>query len=104
MRAPPYSAGVPTRQDVPKRQRQNAQVEPDRPVVNIIQIVLNAPDKVTIAPEIVHLRPTGDTGLDEMLLHVALDFPAKPCDELRSLRARPDRDSPRYGDELRLSG
>ena len=50
---------------------EDAQVEPQRPVVDVVQVVLYPPREVAVAAQVVHLRPAGDAGLDQVLLHVA---------------------------------
>src|SRR5690242_14664137 len=83
-------ARVARAQQVHDGQPDDAQVEPERPVLDVIEVALHALVKVRVAPEIVDLRPAGDAGLDEMLLHVAGYLLLEALDELGSLGARPD--------------
>src|SRR5437660_6358925 len=76
--------------DVPKRQRENPKVEPDRPMLDVIQVVLYPLDQVAVAAQVVDLSPARDTGLHQMLLHVAGDALAETGDKFRALRSRPD--------------
>src|SRR4249919_2191251 len=65
------SARVAGRQDVPKSQREDSQVEPGRPMLDVVQVVLYPQRDVGVAAQVVHLRPAGDASLHQMLLHIA---------------------------------
>src|SRR4029453_16974156 len=79
------SEGVVALQDMPKRQHQDAQVEPQRPVVDVVEVVLYPLLEIAVPTQVVDLRPTGDSCLDQMLLHVAGDLLAKTLDEFGPL-------------------
>src|SRR6266542_5672996 len=95
--------GVAARQDVPQRERENAHVEPRRPVVDVIQVVLYPLLEIGVAAQIVHLCPTGDARLDQVLLHVAGDLLPEALDEFRPLRPRSHKRhlATKHVDELR---
>src|SRR5689334_9647020 len=84
------SMRVASRQDVPKGERKDAQVEPRRPVFDIEEVVLYPLREIARAAQIVDLRPTGDAGLHEMLLHVTRHAIAKLGDEFGALGPRTD--------------
>src|SRR5437762_8010832 len=75
-------------EDMPQGQREYAQVEPDRPVLDVIQVVLYSLTEVAVASQIVDLRPAGDAGFHEMFLHVPGKAIAKLGDKIRSLGPR----------------
>src|SRR4029453_6524950 len=70
---------------MPKRQHQDSQIEPQRPVVDVIEVVLYPLLETTVPTQIVDLPPTGDACLPQMLLHVARDLLAKTLDEFGPL-------------------
>src|SRR6185437_1639448 len=78
----PRSARVATPENVDHRQRNDAQVEPQRPVLDVVEVALNALVQVRVAAKIVDLRTPGDPGLHQVLLHVAGDFLLEALDEL----------------------
>src|SRR6266404_1795979 len=71
--------------DVPDSQGEDAQIEPQRPVVDVVQIVLYPLAQVAAAAQIVHLRPTRDPRFHHVLLHVAWNLLAELGDELGTL-------------------
>ena len=82
---------VVARQDVPKGETKDPQVEPDRPVVDVIQVVLYPLLEIAVATEVVDLRLSGNAGPDEVLLHVTRDALTELAHELGALRARSDK-------------
>src|SRR5258706_15474116 len=84
------SVRVAALQDVPKRQPENAQVEPERPVVDVEQVVFYTARNVGVAAQVVDLRPAGNAALDQMLLHVAGNALPELLDKLRPLGPRAD--------------
>src|SRR4051794_26661224 len=96
-------AGVAAAKDVDYGERDDAQVEPQRPVFNVVEIIPDSLLQVRVAPQIIDLRPSGDARLDKVLLHVAGDLLAESADEFGPLRSWPhDRHlSPENIDELR---
>src|SRR5262249_54205317 len=89
-RAGPPLVSVAARQDVPQRQREDSQVEPERPVVDVVEIVLYPLLEVAVPAQVIHLRPARDAGPDEVLLHVARDALPELADELGSFGAGAD--------------
>src|SRR5690606_23803123 len=59
--AAPPDSGLCIEKTLPDRQQNNAQVQPQRPVIDIPEVVLNALfhlfQRVGLAPETIHLRP-----------------------------------------------
>src|SRR5215467_7852960 len=78
---------VATRHDVPHRQGKNAQVEPQRPILDVIEVVLYPLAEIAAAAQIVDLRPSGDACLDHVLLHVPWNLLAEAGDEFRPFRS-----------------
>src|ERR1022692_753349 len=72
-------------EDVPHSQREDAQIEPQRPVVDVVQVILYPLAQVAAAAQVVDLSPTRDPRLHHVLLHVAWNFLPELRDELRSL-------------------
>src|ERR1700694_2088535 len=71
--------------DVPDGQGEDTQIEPQRPVVDVVQIVLYPLAQVAAAAQIVHLRPTRDPRFHHVLLHVAWNLLPELGDELGTL-------------------
>src|SRR5215831_7223280 len=77
---------VATRHDVPQSQGEDAQIEPQRPILDVIEIILYPLAKIAAATQIVHLRPSGDACLDHVLLHVPGDLLSEAGHEFRPFR------------------
>src|ERR1043165_6921324 len=77
-------------QAVYKRHEKDLQVEHQRPVFDVIQVVLDAHADRRIAAPAVHLRPAGDAGADFVAEHVVRELGAELFAELRPLGARAD--------------
>src|SRR6266508_521429 len=60
-------------------------------MIDVVEVVLYPLREVGVAAQIVDLRPAGNAGLDQMLLHVAGNPLAELPHELRSLGARSDK-------------
>ena len=73
-----------------QRQRENFYVAPERPVLDIIEIILNAMIQRRVAAPAVDLRQASHAGLDLMAQHIFRDRFAKLFDQRRPLRPRPD--------------
>src|SRR5450432_2105364 len=86
----PALSGMVATKYVNDRQRDDAQVEPDRPIFNVVQIIPDPFLQVGSAAEIVDLCPAGNARLDQVLLHVTRDLLLETMDEFRTLRPRPD--------------
>ncbi len=69
----------------------NFQIEPYRPMLDVIQIVFDAPIQVGVSAPTVHLSPAGDAGLDHVLFHVIRHLILEYFDKIRALRPRPDQ-------------
>src|SRR4249920_2572412 len=54
-------------------QHQHLQVEPERPVLDVVVIPLDAVRERRLAAEAVHLRPAGDARLHALAVAVAVD-------------------------------
>src|SRR5215203_1518329 len=74
--------------DRDERQQQNLEIEPERPVLDVVVVPLDPVREGCLAAQAVHLRPAGDTGLDSMAVAVAVDALLEETDELRPLRSR----------------
>src|SRR5205807_10642438 len=85
----------------------DVQVQTQRPVAQVIQVVVDARlhllDGFGLAPQAVDLRPSGDAGLDLVALHVALDELAVHLVARDRVGARADyaHAALQYVDELR---
>src|SRR5215216_694178 len=55
-------------------------------MLNVIKVVLYSLRQVTIATQIVDLRPAGDAGLHQMLLHVARNAASELGDKVGPFR------------------
>ena len=69
-RRPAYSA---PRSSAPGRQEQDLEVEPERPVLDVVVVALDAVRHRGLAAQAVDLRPAGHAGLDAMAVGVAVD-------------------------------
>lgn len=69
----------------------NPNIKPDRPMLNIPNIVLNAAFNRRVAPVAMHLRPASDAGTDQMLEHIKRDGLFKLFDEMRDFRPRTNK-------------
>src|SRR6266853_2670444 len=77
--------------DVPDSQGEDTQIEPQRPVVDVVQIVLYPLAQVAAAAQIVDLCPTRDPRLHHVLLHVAWNLLPELGDEFGTLRPWTDQ-------------
>src|SRR5688572_13367310 len=66
------------------------QVEEQRPVLDIVEIVAGTLLDRGVAAQAVHLRPAGDTGLLDVATHVSGDALRKLLHEMRPLWPRPN--------------
>src|SRR5262249_61504519 len=57
---------VATGHDVPQGESENAQVEPQRPVVDVIEVILYPLAEIAAPAQVVDLRPAGDPRLDHV--------------------------------------
>src|SRR3954465_2538999 len=85
-----YLIGVFVTQPVYERHEEDLQVEHQRPVFDVVEVVLDADADGRIAAPAVDLRPSRDTGADFVAEDVVRELGAELFDELRALRARTD--------------
>src|SRR5664279_5578281 len=78
-------------QDVPKGPAEDAQVEHQRPVVDVVEVIFYTAGEVAVAAQVVDLGPAGDAGLDQVFLHVARDLAPELLDEFRTLGTGSDQ-------------
>src|SRR5690606_6579651 len=71
-------------------EQQDADIEPERPVFDIEEVVLEPFAEGCVASEAVDLGPTGHTGLDVLSEHVAAPVFAEALDEFGALGAGAD--------------
>src|SRR5262245_65839586 len=88
------SVGVAIEDDAHDRQRDDLEVEPERPTLDVLEIVLDALLERRVAAEPVDLCPARHPGLHLVPEHVAGYGPAELLDEERSLRSRADHAHP----------
>src|SRR5947207_3065899 len=72
------------------RQPDDLQVETDRPVLDVIEVVLDALVERRVAAPAVHLRPAGHARLHFVPQHVLRNAVLRLLDELRALGTRSD--------------
>src|SRR5690606_28098265 len=84
------SVGVRMPHAAEQREHDDLEIQPERPVLDVVEVVLDALLEVGIAAPAVHLGPAGDPGLHHVLLHVLRHLLLELRDEHRPLRARPD--------------
>src|SRR5256885_10407411 len=73
-----------------QRQQQDLEVEKQRPVLDVIEIVADALLDRGVAAQTVYLRPAGHAGPNLVPKHVLRNVLAELLDEDRPLRTRPD--------------
>src|SRR5688572_26406212 len=73
-----------------KRQPHDLQIEADRPVLDVIEVVLDTLLERRVAAPPVDLRPAGESGLHLVAKHVLRNLVLELLDEMGSLRPRPD--------------
>src|SRR5450755_1504705 len=78
-------------ENVQHGERENAQVEPQRPVVDVVQIILYALAKVAAAAQVIDLRPSRDSRFYDVLLHVPWNLLTELRHELGAFRPWPDQ-------------
>src|SRR5437660_1795061 len=78
----PLSEGVPM-QAAHEREPHDLEIERDRPVLDVVEVVLDAFLERRVAAPAVDLRPAGDAGLDLVAEHVLRDAVLELLDEIR---------------------
>src|SRR6186713_3058153 len=73
-----------------QRQPHDLEIERDRPVLDVVEVVLDALLERGVAAPAVDLRPAGDAGLDLVAQHVLRDAVLELLDEEGALGPRPD--------------
>src|SRR5262249_47414088 len=68
-----WSIRIPVDQPMPERHPQDVQVEPGRPVRDVVEVVLDALAEGGVAAPAVDLGPASDAGLDAVAGHVVGD-------------------------------
>src|SRR5262249_37118943 len=86
----PFLVGILVEEPAEQRQPHDFQVEAHRPVLDVIQVVLDALLDRGVAAPAVDLRPAGDPGLHLVPQHVLRDLVLELRDEQRPLGARAD--------------
>src|SRR3954463_8602940 len=66
-------------------QPDDLEIEPDRPVLDVVEVVLDALVERRVAAPAVHLRPAGHAGLHLVPQHVLRDAVLELLDEVRTL-------------------
>src|SRR5581483_938510 len=84
------SVSVSVEEPLDEREPHDLEVEPDRPVLDVIQVVLDPLLEGRIAAPAVHLGPPGEAGLHFVPEHVLRNFVLELLDEVRPLRTRAD--------------
>src|SRR5262245_21854420 len=69
-------------------QPHDLQIKSDRPVLDVVEVVLVALFEGRVATPAVHLSPASQTGLDFVTKHVLRDSVLELLDEVRALRSR----------------
>src|SRR5499427_5028809 len=82
------SIRVAVEEDAADRHGDDLEVEPERPPLDVLDVVLDARLQGGVAPEPVHLRPPRDAGLDLVAEHVAGHGLAEPLHEHGTLGPR----------------
>src|SRR5262245_37782263 len=71
-------------------QPDDLQVEANRPIFDVVEIVLDALFERRVAAPAIDLRPAGKARLDLVAEHVLRDLVPELLDEMRTLGPRPD--------------
>src|SRR5437879_684053 len=97
------SVGVLAEEAAPDRPDQDLQVEPKRPALDVVEIVLDALLERRVPAPAVDLRPAGHARLDLVAQHVARNLASEFVDKERPLGPRPDQAhlTSEHVDELR---
>src|SRR6202023_3803110 len=74
-------------QRVPQGEPEDLEVEGQGPVLDVVEVVLDALLDRGVAAPAVHLRPAGDAGLDAVAEHVARDLVLELAHEAGTLGA-----------------
>src|SRR3954471_250609 len=69
----------------PERHQQDLDVEPERPVLDVVVVPLDAVGERGLAAQAVNLGPAGDPGLDAVAVAVAVDVALEQPGEVRTL-------------------
>src|SRR6202022_1490593 len=84
------SVGVAIEEHANHGQHDDLKVAPERPALDVLDVVLDALLQRGVPPQPVHLRPPRDAGLDLVAKHVAGNGPPEALHEDRSLRSWAD--------------
>src|SRR4051794_13967661 len=88
----PRSTGAEAAQHRPDRARDDQQVEPEGEILDVIEIVLELPEHVLDIGDmaLLHLRPAGDAGTDDVAIAVEGELAFIPLRKRDRLGARAD--------------
>ena len=78
-------------QDLGERERDDPQVQAQRPVADVVVVPLDPIGDRGLPAKAVDLRPAGDPRLDAVAILVAIDLGGEQLHELGPLRARADQ-------------
>src|SRR5205823_5084757 len=84
------SEGLTLQNAAEERHAHDLQIESDRPVLDVIEVELDAFFERGVAAPAVHLRPAGDAGLHFVPEHVLREAMLELVDKERPLGPRPD--------------
>src|ERR1041385_8306365 len=73
-----------------RRHDNDLEVQPQRPMLNVVEVELDALGQVRVTPPAVYLRPPGDTALYHVLFHVAREPVLELFDEVGPFGTRSD--------------
>src|SRR4029450_11753281 len=77
--------------DSEESQQQTLEIEPERPVLDVVVVPLDPVREGCLAAQAVHLGPAGDPRLDTVPVRVAVDVLLEEPNELGALWTRPDQ-------------
>src|SRR5437762_1458899 len=85
-----FLVGMLVEEPAQQRQPHDLQIEPHRPVLDVVEVVLDPLLDRGVAAPAVHLRPAGDAGLHLVAQHVLRDLVLELRHEQRPLGPRAD--------------
>src|SRR5579872_2432214 len=74
-----------------KRQQHDLEIEPEAPVLNVVNVVLDSGRQIAFPSESIHLGPPGHAWFDQMTGKVMRDKAGKLIDVVGPLGAGPDK-------------
>src|SRR5262249_36233186 len=85
------SVGVPVPESVANRHPEDPEVEGERPVLDVVEVVLDPLGEARVSAPGVHLGPARDAGPYAVTQHVLRELLLELADELGPLRPRADQ-------------